>query len=358
MTLMTLEQAVPPKLPPHVKLVKNKTGRPYLYLMRHRGTGKAQSAVRLPDDLRTPEFWAEYARLMNLPAPETNKNSVSSLIKAWHASPEWKQMKDKTRMDWTRYCNRIEKAWGALEVRGIEPRHVLKLRDGFANTPASANNMLRCLSSMLAWGVPRGYRADNPCREIRPLKGGEGWLPWTWEQIETARQRLPERLWLAVALALYTGQRQGDVLAMRWDHITGGIIAVKQDKTGKRLAIPLHRELQSILSGITNKTALTILTNSDGLPWTEDGFRSTWAKHKPAGVVFHGLRKSAVVTLLECGCSEAEVASITGQSMEMVAHYGKQVNQLKLAKAAILRWEQNEEQTKIGNSLGNTKPDN
>jgi hypothetical protein len=57
------------------------------------------------------------------------------------------------------------------------------------------------------------------------------------------------------------------------------------------------------------------------------------------GLVFHGLRKSAFVFLIEAGCSPAEVASITGQTMEMVEHYAKQVNQKKLARAAILKWE-------------------
>lgn len=38
-------------------------------------------------------------------------------------------------------------------------------------------------------------------------------------------------------------------------------------------------------------------------------------------LVFHGLRKSAVVFLLEAGCADAEVAAITGQSREMVEHY-------------------------------------
>jgi len=42
--------------------------------------------------------------------------------------------------------------------------------------------------------------------------------------------------------------------------------------------------------------------------------------------VFHGLRKSAVVFLLEAGCSDAETASITGQSRRIVEHYAKQVN--------------------------------
>ena len=39
------------------------------------------------------------------------------------------------------------------------------------------------------------------------------------------------------------------------------------------------------------------------------------------------------------GATEAEVAAITGQSMQMVAHYGKQENQKKLAVAAVLKWE-------------------
>jgi integrase len=45
------------------------------------------------------------------------------------------------------------------------------------------------------------------------------------------------------ALALYSGQRMGDALAMRWDHVTGNIITVAQEKTRKRLAIPLHEDL-------------------------------------------------------------------------------------------------------------------
>jgi len=51
------------------------------------------------------------------------------------------------------------------------------------------------------------------------------------------------------------------------------------------------------------------------------------------------LRKSAVVMLLEAGCTDAEVSAITGQSRQMVEHYARQVNQKRLAAAAILKWE-------------------
>ena len=46
-----------------------------------------------------------------------------------------------------------------------------------------------------------------------------------------------------------------------------------------------------------------------------------------------------MVFLLEAGCSDAETASITGQSRRIVEHYAKQVNQRRLAAAAILKWE-------------------
>lgn len=339
------------KLPQYVVEVKNKVGRPYLYLMKYRGTPRAEKAIRLPDDPRSEEFWREYARLMHLAPEPRNDRAFAALIEDWHKSPEWRQLSDKTRIDWKRYCDRIRHHWAKLEVSGVEPKHVLALRDLYAETPASANNLMRCLSSMMSWAVPRGWRPDNPCREVKPLKGGEGYAAWPWSVIASTRVAIAPYLWWAVALALYTGQRLGDVQAMKWSDIEAGGIWVVQEKTGKRLLIPLHRDLQAILDTIP-KTAVTILTNSDGIPW-KGGFQATWRKHKPAaakGLVFHGLRKSAVVSLLEVGCSTAEVSAITGQTMQMVEHYAKQVNQRKLAATAILRWE-NASATSTANTL-------
>lgn len=329
------------KLPPHVKRIRSRGGRPYYYLMLHRGTAKAARSVRLPDDPRSPEFIAEYARLLNLPAPPPRK-TFQQLINTWQTSAEWMALGAGTKREWTRHCDRISKAWGALEVKGVEPHHVLALRDQWADKPATANNIMRCLSSMLGWSVPRAWRSDNPCREIKPLRGGEGYAPWPWDVIEAAEKELPAYLWWVVALALYTGQRLGDCLAMKWSAIQNGTILVKQEKTGKELVIPIHRDLQAVLEVIPRR-AVTILTTSAGRPWR--GFQATWQKERPIlmkerGLVFHGLRKSAVVMLLEAGCTDAEVASVTGQSRKMVEHYARMVSQKKLAAAAVLKWEQ------------------
>lgn len=202
------------------------------------------------------------------------------------------------------------------------------------------------LSTIIAWGIPRDYADVNPCREIGKLFDSDGWIPWDWLDIEYAAAHLKPHLWHAAALALYTGQQLDDTLHMAWSAIKKGEISVVQSKTRKRLWIPLHRELQTVLENVPKHSVL-ILTNSKGQPWSS-GFKASWqagmsraafADFRERRLVFHGLRKSAVVMLLEAGCTDAEVAAITGQSREMVTHYSIMVNQRKLARAAILKWE-------------------
>jgi len=80
-------------------------------------------------------------------------------------------------------------------------------------------------------------------------------------------------------------------------------------------------------------------SEADAGPATKEMSRPSMKPLKDAGLVFHGLRKSAVVFLLEAGCTDAEVSAITGQSRQMIEHYARQVNQRKLAASAILKWE-------------------
>jgi integrase len=141
-------------------------------------------------------------------------------------------------------------------------------------------------------------------------------------------------------------------LSTTWQKVRENRLRVRQEKTGFDIDIPLHRELAAVLATI-KKTSTHILISTKGKPWTGSGFRSSWRKAllgkagntsplRPiadAGLTFHGLRKSAVVMLLEAGCTEAEVQAITGQSPKMVAHYAKRVNRAKLATSAVRKWE-------------------
>lgn len=338
------------RLPRHVHCVKSH-GKHYYYFQRWRGTLREEDRVSLPgepfdrDGLPVAEWWALYRKL-NGEDEKLHAGTFAGLIAAYKLSPEFLALSANSRKTYSRYLKEIQTLWGGLRVAGIEPKHVLALRDHKAATPAAANYTVRVLSTVLAWSVPRGYRSDNPCAHVKMLKGGDGWEPWSWEQISYFRDNVSKpELWWAAALALYTGQRQGDCLAMRWIEITGDWLSVVQQKTGKKLKIPMHRDLKAVLASVP-KRSLTVLSNTRDKPWTTDGFKTSWGKEmaRPEmgcleGLVFHGLRKSAVVFLLEAGCTSAEVAAITGQSMQMVEHYARQVNQEKLASSAVLKWE-------------------
>ena len=339
-------------LPPHVHAVIAR-GREYFYYHPNRGTRLEGPRTRIPgspfdvDGGPNADWWAAYRRLAGTEEQAPAAGTFSALIAAYKTSPEWHELGERTRAEWSRDLARIEKVWGHLAAAGVEPKHVFKLRDRYADTPAAANNLIKCLSAMITWSIPRGWRAHNPCAHIKKLKIGAGYAPWDWDDIEHFSKHARADLWNAAALALYSGQRLSDVLNMRWDDIKNGLIAVVQSKTGKRLWIPLHVQLRALLA-VMPRQSVTILASRRGKPWTAMGFKASWASelNRPEMMnlrekkrVFHGLRKSAVVFLLEAGCTDAEVSAITGQSRQMVEHYARQVNQRKLAASAVLKWE-------------------
>jgi integrase len=359
-------------LPPHVHVVRAK-GREYFYFQKNRCEKDEGPRVKLAgrpyadDGTPDPEWWVKYRVLAGIEAGEENKaaGTFAALIAEYKLSPEWAALSEGTIVEWTRHLAYVKEKWGNLRVTSTEPRHVLALRDAFAdippadptkrtkpieeyeNRPAAANNLLRALSSMMTWSAPRGWITANPCIGVRKLKGGKPYEPWSWEAICLFEKEARAALWHGAALALYTGQRYGDVIGMRWSDIREGQIQVEQDKTEKKLWIPMHKALKRVLKEVP-RTSEFILTSGRGEAWTENGFHTAWQRElkeekfeplRKQKCVFHGLRKSAVVMLLEAGCTDAEVSAITGQSREMVEHYALQVNQKKLAAAAILKWE-------------------
>ena len=111
--------------------------------------------------------------------------------------------------------------------------------------------------------------------------------------------------------------------------MTAHISALRQSKTGARVSIPVGAPLKAALDA-TPKRSPIILLSTDNKPWTEDGFRSSWRKACKkagiAGVTFNDLRGTAVTRLALAGCTEAEIATITGHTLRDVrsildAHY-------------------------------------
>jgi integrase len=134
---------------------------------------------------------------------------------------------------------------------------------------------------------------------------------------------------LPLLLGLWTGQRQGDLLRLTWSAYNGQEIRLRQSKTGVRVLIPVGAPLKAMLDATPRRSPI-ILVNSEGRPWTSDGFRTSFFKARDAagisGLTFHDLRGTAVTRLALVGCTEPQIAAITGHMLSDVrsildAHY-------------------------------------
>jgi integrase len=107
------------------------------------------------------------------------------------------------------------------------------------------------------------------------------------------------------------------------------------------------RSKERTIDATTRKSPTILLTTND-TPWTEEGFQSSFSKARKkagvTGVTFNDLRGTAVTRLAVAGCTEAEIATITGHSLSEVRsildkHYFHR--DPRLAESAIRKLERN-----------------
>ena len=276
----------------------------------------------------TPEFVASYNEaISNKVTPP--RGNLLSVLQQYQDSEDFRALADNTRRSYVALITRIEKRFGDFPLSALTDRRSRGIFMGWRDQLAAsagrrqADYAWTVLARVLSWSFNRGLVAANPCERGGRLYRGGGRAEKVWTAADEAAflERAPAHLHLALLLALWTGQRQGDLLRLPWSSYDGTHIRLQQRKTGARVVIPVGAPLKAALDAVPKRSTI-ILTNSDGKPWTSDGFRASWGKAcKAAGVVgvtFNDLRGTAVTRLAIAECTEAEIATITGHSLRGV----------------------------------------
>jgi len=274
----------------------------------------------------TPEFIASYneavARKVVPP-----RGTLLSVLQGYQASDDFTGLAPRSRSDYVGKIKLIEKEFGDFPLSALtdnRTRGIFKQwRERLAlSSRRQADYTWVVLARVLSWGMDRGLVAANPCaRGGRLYRGSRAEKIWTDADEVAFLERAPAHLHLALSLALWTGQRQGDLLRLPWSAYNGTHIRLRQSKGGTRVVIPVGAPLKAALDAAPKRSPI-MLTTAGGKPWTPDGFRASWGKAcKRAaviGVTFHDLRGTAVTRLAIAGCTEAEIATITGHSLRSV----------------------------------------
>lgn len=311
-----------------------------------------KNGPRLHGEYGSPEFIANYnaAVAQRIPAPE---GRLQSLIEGYQKSQKFLARSERTRDDYIRQIGIIEKEFGDFPLKALTARETrgefMDWRDRLAlKSVRQADYAWTVLALILAWAKDRGRITVNPCEKGgRLYHGTRVDFIWAIEDEAAFLQHGPAHLHLPLLLALWTGQRQGDLLRLTWSAYDGTHIKLRQSKTGVRVQIPVGAPLKAALDVMAKtKRSPTILLTSEGRPWTPDGFRASWRKAcDKAGILdltFNDLRGTAVTRLALCDCTEPQIATITGHSLRDVrsildAHYLNRDH--ALAESAIRKLE-------------------
>lgn len=289
---------------------------------------------RLPGNPGDPEFVKAYHDAHKT-KPSPAKETLQEILHAYQNSQRFLDLSPRTRRDYTACIRKIEAEYHDFPLAALSDRaargEFLAWRDKLAKkSRRQADYAYTVLALIISWAYDRGIAPDNPCKRPGKVYRSER-IDNIWSTADEAAflNHAPPHIALAFRLALWTGQRQGDLLHLPWSAYDGKTIRLRQRKTGATVQIPVGAPLKVALDA-TSKTTATILATTRMTQWTESGFRASWRKIcQKAGITeltFHDLRGTAVTRLALAGCSVPEIASITGHALKQVtaildAHY-------------------------------------
>src|SRR5262245_60753410 len=309
---------------------------------------------RLPNDPASEAFRIEYACALASISPEHEnpiiRGSLRALLRDFKSSPEWAALAPKTQADYARVLDYLHPI-GDFQADNVRRQHVIRIRNKMGSNRRTQDLFVAAVSRMFSIGMDLGYTDRNPAARIERLNDPESYEPWPL----AARERfeasdMPDWMRDAYMLALWTAQRESDVLRLSRSRFDGNGFVIRQGRPearrgkGRRgpvvtLYVPAAAPLRAYLSRRTFN-GLMFVADADGKPIQPDTLRKAVRAHLDNlglyDLHFHGLRHTTATALADAGCTSFEIMAITGhQTEQMVKLYTKKVEQKRLARSAV-----------------------
>ena len=177
---------------------------------------------RLKGEPGSPEFIASYneAAAQKLKTPS---GWLLSLLQRYQQSDDFRSLGERTRKDYVGIIQKvIEPEFSDFPLSAVQDKRTrgvfLDWRDRLAlKSRRQADYAWTVLALVLSWSKDRGHIDVNPCeRGGRLYRGSRAEKIWTGDDEALFLKSAPAHLHLHLTLALWTGQRQGDLLRLPW----------------------------------------------------------------------------------------------------------------------------------------------
>lgn len=147
-----------------------------------------------------------------------------------------------------------------FSLEQVEPQHIKKYMR-LRSKKGAATLEKKIGSAFFEWARGEGHtKAPNPFNGVRFSKAekktfdiGPRKRYVTDAEFDAVRDAGDATLQDAMDLALYTGQRPGDILNAKRQHIIDGVLWFKQEKTGAEVGVKVQGELARVLERILTR---------------------------------------------------------------------------------------------------------
>lgn len=283
--------------------------------------------------------------------------AIRQLSERYEKSPEFLKLSALWQERRRYYLGVLQDELGWMTIDDLNGRNsrgwFYKMRDKFAATPNKADKLIDSLKGLLAWAYERNELDVNHALGIKHLASSgkiRNDIVWTEDHEAIVYASFPPAMINAFRFALFSAMRQGDMCALKWENYKDGWISYQPSKTSGSSKIWVHLPVfalppfQELIDSLPRQSEFMLLTET-GKPLIAANLAVRWrflmAKTDLKGedLHWHDLRGTATTRLLEAGCSDAEVAAITGHSIGGGSKLGDYAARSKqLALNAYRKW--------------------
>ena len=255
-----------------------------------------------------------------------------SLINDYRASPEFTALAPATQRDYRLWLDRMSERFGKAALAAFEDqrmrRVIIEWRNQWAAQPRTADKASVMMGTVLGWAVEQGVLSVNVAARIRQLhhvnKADQVWEDRHWQALQAlddeGKPICPPHLMDALRLALLTGLRLSDLVALDWSEVGEKAIITTTRKRGGRAVIPILPELRAHLDARDHRTG-PVLRTTRGTGWTASGLGTIFQRVKPKGFdrTIHDLRGTYATWLAQKGLTDEQIARIIGWTARRVS---------------------------------------
>jgi integrase len=265
----------------------------------------------------------------------------AALVSYYQSSAFCDNIAKSTRDSRRAILERFREGHGDKRIALMHPKALQVILNG--KKAGAARNWKKALRGFLDHCLSLNMIATDPLAGIKlpKMKKSGGHHTWTEDEITQYEERHAPgtKARLAMALLLQTGHARSDVVRMGRQHIKGGKLSMRRQKTNVPFDIPLLPELVTELNLHPKSEQLAFLTTGRGEPFTPAGF-GNWFRERcdEAGLphcAAHGLRKAAAVRHALNGATAPELMAWFGwKTIGEAQRYIEEANRIKLAESA------------------------